>query len=142
MSKLRLSAVTIPEMRSTFFVVNLAMESFPAFVDRSDWTIDDDVRLVVPEDLYLWPEGAKAPELATLCQSLNDPKHYEVFKQSSDVREDEFRRTNMAYGGLYPESHWEWFVRELPRRLEFYRILDTDSPGAVQAALSGLREGD
>ncbi len=142
MSKLRLSAVTIPEMRSTFFPVNLSVESFAESIDRTDWTIDDDVQLVVPEDLYLWPDGVEAPEPATLCRSVINPKNYHVFKRSSDVREYEFRRTNMAYGGVYPESHWERFARELPRRLAFYRILDTDPPGAVEAALRVLREAD
>lgn len=140
--KLRLSAVTIPEMRSTFFAGNFSIEAFPKSVDRTDWTIDDDVQLVVPEDLYLWPDGEEAPEPATLCQSRNDPKHYEVFKRSSDVREDEFIRTGMAYGGTYSEWHWKRFAQELPRILNFYRILDTDPPGAEEELTHSIREAN
>ena len=142
MPKLRLSAVTIPEMRSTFFAVNMSPNSFPASVDRTDWTIDDDVQLVVPEDLYLWPDGAEAPEPATLCRSKSDSKHYQVFKRPSDVREDEFSRTRMAYGGTLSESHWERFAQELPRILKFYRIPDTDPPGAMDEVLQSMRRAD
>ncbi len=142
MPKPRLSAVTIPEMRSIFFAVNFSRESFPVSVDWADWPIVDDVRLVVPKDLYLWPEGQEAPGLATLCRSISDPKHYEVFKRSSDVPEDEFTRTGMAYGGTLSESHWERFVERLPDILDFYRIPDTDPPGVMDEVIQSMQRAD
>ncbi len=135
MPKLQLSAVIIPEMRATLFVVNLAPES----VDRFHWTIDDDVHLDVPNDLYSWPDGVEAPGLAILCKSIGDSKHYKVFKRAADVHAAEFAPTETAYGGVYSESHWAHFVQDLPRILKFYQVPDTDPPGALEEVLQTMK---
>ena len=99
----------------------------------------DDVHLIVPADLYEWPDGEQAPGLATLCQSLDDPQRFEVFKQSSDIREGDFKRTGWAYGGTLSEPDWKRFAQDLPHVLDFYQIPDTDPPGAMDEVMHSLR---
>ncbi len=142
MPKLRLSAVTIPEMRSTFFAANFSRESFRESMDWADWPIVDDVSVEVPENLYFWPEGQDAPGPATLCRSVSDPEHYKVFKRPSDIPQDEFTPTGTAYGGTLSELQWERFVERLPGIIDFYRIPDTDPPGVMDEVIQSMQRAD
>ena len=139
MPQLKLTAVTIPAMHATMFVVNFAAETLPAFVDWSDWAITDDVRLIVPDDLSSWPDGAEAPEAAILGRSIGNPKSYELFKRAADFRAAEFIPTGMAYGGVYSESHWGRFVSDFPRVLKFLQVPAMDSPGILEEVLPGTK---
>ena len=138
MPKLKLSAVTIPAMGATLFVVNFAAESLPAFVDWSDWMISDDVRLVVPDELHSQPDEAEASE-AILCRSIGHPQNYEVFRRPEDVRKSEFVRTGTIYGHVYSESHWERFVGDLPRILKFLQVPEADPPGVREEVLTATK---
>ena len=135
MSRPRLSAVTIPAMGATMFVANFAPETLPASVAWSDWTIDEDVRLVVSNAFSTWPGVAADGEPAVLCRSTSDPHHYEIFERTADIGEAEFIPTGTTFGGLYSEAHWGRFVQDFHRILKFLRISDVDPPGALEEAL-------
>lgn len=137
-----LSAVTIPVMRTTWFVANFTRDSFPATVNWHNWPIVDRVGLDVPHDLYLWPEGQEAPELAVLCTARDDPKQYRVFKRSADVLDEQYLRTGMAYAGRFSEWQWKRFAEKLPGILEFHRVTDEDPPGLMDEAMRLIRAGD
>ena len=134
-----LTAVTIPDMRSTFFVVNFTRELLPDSEDWGDWPIHEGVRLEVAPDLFDWPDEPDDYEPPILCQSVSDPGLYRVFKRSADIPAADFARTGWAYGGGYREARWTRFTELLPRFLEFCRIPDTDSTESIDAALQPLR---
>ena len=139
---LSLTAVTIPEMRSTFFVADFSRDSLPDSLDWSDWPIREGVRLATPDDLHDWPDDADGFEPPILCRSIADPDQFRVFKRLVDVPDTAFTPTGWAYGGGYSESHWRRFAERLPRTLEFYRIPDTDSSEAINEVLQSLRTRD
>ena len=122
-----LSAVTIPELVTTFFVEDLAEAPLPVVEGRDHWRIEDDVRVDVPADLYGWPED-EVPEPILLCRSAQDPGSYRVFKRSADVPDAKFHRTGMTFGRIWLPSHWGRFVLHLPRLIDGYRVADGAPP--------------
>jgi hypothetical protein len=85
--------------------------------DRPDylppgWELVEDVRLTVPEDLSLWPEGADRPQ-ARLCVSIDDPKYFHVFKYEREIDRSKFKPTGLSYRGVYryPSQSWELLLK-------------------------------
>lgn len=121
----RLTAVTIPPMQSTRFVVDFTPDSIPATIDWHDWPIVHDVRVEVPADLHDWPDDDETPEAPTLCVSKADPRSYRVFKRSAEIPEDGYDRTDSFYAGIYSQELWEQVTQRLPRVLEAIRRFES-----------------
>ncbi len=121
-----LSAVTIPELVTTFFVEDLVRETLPVVESRGCWKVEDNVRVDVPGDLYVWPED-ETPEPILLCQSVGDHEHYRVFRRSADAAVAKFERTGMTFGRVWAPAQWQRFASHLPGLIDSYRPADPES---------------
>ena len=132
--------VTIPAINYLFLVGDLPGESSPPLHGQEGWTVQEGGSVEVAANFGEWPDGADAPR-TTVCQSLGDPGHYQVFNHPDDVPPGQYRATGLSWGGAYPRKDWDRFVREsLPALLNFYAIPDTDPPGADELAMHYIRE--
>jgi hypothetical protein len=100
--------VTVEPMNSLYFLADRP--------EGTEWPVEEGVGLDIPANYDLWPEGSQAPE-QILCVSTSDPKHYKLFKYSSDINPNEFTPTGMSFGGVFSSSSWKRFQETLSDRL-------------------------
>ena len=132
--------VTIPEIQTTFFVVDLLGESLPAIEDAQDCQVEYGAWVEIPKDVSFYPEdGIEAP--AELRRSIDDPKHYKVLNPDRNGAMHKFAPTGTRFGGTWSADAWTRFAQKgLPFLLRSGRLPDTDPPGAMEAAMRYLRE--
>jgi hypothetical protein len=99
------AVLMLPEYTAVFLTAR------PEYVPPG-WEIVDDVRLSVPENLHLWPEGADRPQ-ARLCNSIDDPKFFRVFKYEREIDRSRFKLAGLSYRGVYgyPSRSWDLLLK-------------------------------
>jgi hypothetical protein len=98
-------AVQIPRMDSRYFLTEYPRNPQGLEVELGAW-ID------IPPNVHAWPEGARAPE-QILGRSLEDPKHYKLFKYRREIDGTDWEDTGMSFGGTFTAESWEAFARSL-----------------------------
>ena len=99
-------AVRVPALHTICFVMG---EPFR----KDGWTVEPGAWVEVPINVNAWPDGAPRPE-QVLCRSVDDEKHYKIFKYRDEVESDEWRETGLNFGGTFSTTSWEQFAETLP----------------------------
>jgi hypothetical protein len=100
-------AVTVEPLNSIFFVSDRP--------EPGPWLsrVEEGVGLDFSFYIYSWPDGEPPPE-QVVGVSIEDPKHYKIFKYASEVERAGFRPTGKNFGGIFSKGTWERFAAELP----------------------------
>ena len=112
-------SVKIAGMQSLYFVTE-APDNLDGLVE-----IDPGAWVEVPMNVSAWPEGARRPE-SVLCRSMEDRKHYKIFKYRDEIEGTEWEEAGLNFGGTFSKASWERFASRLPAILALHAITDEE----------------
>jgi hypothetical protein len=125
--------VKIHGLNALYYVIEVPEKS-------DDWDIVEGGTVEVPPDIADWPNGTKRPPPRTLAVCKADPKRYKLFKYPEQVEPEGFEPTGLNYGGAYSPWQWKRLVELIPSMRAFESIKGNDHPGAMDQAMSYIRE--
>ncbi len=82
-------------------------------VTKPGWTVEPGAWVEVPINVNAWPVDMPRPE-QVLCRSVEDEKHYKIFKYRDEVEPDEWTETGLTFGGTFSTTSWKQFAETLP----------------------------
>lgn len=80
---------------------------------RSGWTVEPGAWLEVPVTVNEWPINHPRPD-QVLCRSIEDDKHYKIFKYRDEVDPGEWFDVSLIFGGTFSPDSWRRFAEQLP----------------------------
>jgi hypothetical protein len=130
--------VVIPELSTVYFLIEVPANR--GDLERDGMKIVEGAWIEVPADLGEWPIGTDRPPVRTLGVCKTDPKHYREFKYPDEVEPAGFEPTGMTYGGAYSPRQWHRLAERIPALKAFEAITGNDRPGAMDEAMSYIRQ--
>ena len=99
-------AVRVPADKTICFVMGEP-------VTKPGWTVEPGAWVEVPINVNAWPVDMPRPE-QVLCRSVEDEKHYKIFKYRDEVEPEEWEETGLSFGGTFSAASWREFAQQLP----------------------------